>query len=227
MGLRETEGASRRRAPFVVAHRAGNSLDRLRDAERLGVALIEADVRLYRGRPEIRHLKTVGPLPLYWDRWELASPFRRSLVLSELLGSTARATELMLDLKGANTRLAEIVRGELEPYLPGRRFTVCARSWNLLDAFDGLPIRRFASVGNRRQLRALLDRFAETRLDGVSIHENLLDARVLAEIRSVAGLVLTWPVNVPARARELLRLGVDGLISDDAGAIAPVAAAGA
>jgi len=210
-----------------VAHRAGNCLERLRDAERLGVALIEADVRLFRGRPEIRHLKTVGPLPLYWDRWELASPFRRSLVLSELLGSSAGSTELMLDLKGANTRLAEIVRQELEPYVPGRRFTVCARSWALLDAFDGLPVRRFASVGNRRQLRALLDRFAQTRLDGVSIHERLLDAGVLAEIRSVAGLVLTWPVNVPARARELVRLGVDGLISDEAGVIAPVAAAGA
>jgi hypothetical protein len=199
----------------------------LRDAERLGVALVEADVRLFRGRPEIRHLKTVGPLRLYWDRWELASPFRRSLVLPELLGSSAGATELMLDLKGANTHLAEIVRQELEPYMPARRFTVCARSWELLDAFDGLPVRRFASVGNRRQLRALLARFAERRLDGVSIHERLLDALVVAEVRSVAGLVLTWPVNVPARARELVRLGVDGLISDDAAVIAPVAAAGA
>ena len=214
-------------APFVVAHRAGNCLDRLRDAERLGIPLIEADVRLFRGRAEIRHLKTVGPLPLYWDRWKLASPFRRTLVLSELLGSSAGSTELMLDLKGRNPRLARIVREELEPHLPGRRFTVCARSWALLDAFDGLPVRRFASVGNRRQLRALVDRFAETRLDGVSIHERLLDARVLAEIHSVAGLTLTWPVNVPARARELLRLGVDGLISDDAGVIAPVAAEGA
>jgi hypothetical protein len=210
-----------------VAHRAGNCLERLRDAEGLGVALIEADVRLFRGRPEIRHLKTVGPLPLYWDRWELASPFRRSLVLSELLGSSAGSTELMLDLKGANTRLAEIVRQELEPYVPGRRFTVCARSWALLGARDGGPRRRGAARGNRRQRPALLDRFAQTRLAGVSIHERLLDAGVLAEIRSVAGLVLTWPVNVPARARELLRLGVDGLISDEAGVIAPVAAAGA
>ena len=210
-----------------MAHRAGNCLDRLRDAERLGVALIEADVRLFRGRPEIRHLKTVGPLPLYWDRWELASPFRRSLLLPELLRSSGDATELMLDLKGADMRLAEIVRRELEPYVPRRCFTVCARSWELLDAFDGLPVRRFASVGSRRQVRALLERFAEKRLDGVSIHERLLDARVVADLRSVAGLVLTWPVNVPTRARELLGLGVDGLISDDAGAIAPVAAAGA
>jgi glycerophosphoryl diester phosphodiesterase len=182
-------------------------------------------VRLFHGRPEIRHLKTVGPLPLYWDRWELASPLRPRLVLSELLRSRGAASELMLDLKGSKMRLAELVRAELEPYLPGRRFTVCARSWRLLEPFDGLPVRRVASVGSRRQLRALLDRFAGARLDGVSIHERLLDDRVVAELRSVAGLVLTWPVNVPARARELVRMGVDGLISDRAGAIARIAAA--
>jgi glycerophosphoryl diester phosphodiesterase len=225
MGSQGTEGDPRRIAPFVVAHRAGNSLDRLRDAERLGVALIEADVRLFHGRPEVRHLKTVGPLPLYWDRWKLASPLRRSLVLSDLLRSSAGTTELMLDLKGRSARLAAIVRTELEQYLPGRRFTVCARSWDLLDAFDGLPVRRFASVGNRRQLYHLLRRPERGRLDGVSIHERLLDARVVSELRSVGNLVLTWPVNVPARARDLVRLGVDGLISDHAGLIAPVAAA--
>ena len=104
----------------------------------------------------------------------------------------------MLDLKGSKIRLAELVRAELEPYLPGRRFTVCARSWRLLEAFDGLPVRRVASVGSRRQLGTLLDRFAGQRLDGVSIHERLLDDRVVAELRSVAGLVLTWPVNAPA-----------------------------
>ena len=221
-----TEGARPGIAlPFVVAHRAGNRLDRLREAERLGVALVEADVRLFHGRPEIRHLKTVGPLPLYWDRWALASPFRRSLVLAELLAATRPETELMLDLKGGDPRLAAIVRAELDPFLPERRFTVCARSWELLETFDDLPVRRFASVGSHRQLRALLARDAQTGLDGVSIHERLLDARVVADLRAVAELVLTWPVNAPARARELVGLGVDGLISDRAGLIAPLAAA--
>jgi len=223
MGSQGTAGAYARIAsPFVVAHRAGNRLDELREAERHAVALVEADVRLFHGRPEIRHLKTVGPLPLYWDRWMLASPFRRSLVLPELLEATAPATELMLDLKGSRPRLAEIVRSEIEAYLPLRRFTICARSWRLLDPFDGLPVRRFASAGSRRQLRGLLERFAGRRVDGVSVHERLLDARAVAELRSVADLVLTWPVNAPSRARELVAMGVDGLISDRAGLIAPL-----
>jgi glycerophosphoryl diester phosphodiesterase len=208
-----------------VAHRAGNGLDKLREAERDGVALVEADVRLFRGRPEVRHLKTIGPLPLYWDRWALASPFRRSLVLSELLRETDAGTELMLDLKGRQPQLADIVRAEIEPYLPGRPFTICARSWRLLDVFDGLPVRRFASAGSRRQVRALLARYADRGVDGVAVHERLLDARAVAELRSITGLVLTWPVNAPSRARELVGMGVDGLISDRAGLIAPLVAA--
>jgi glycerophosphoryl diester phosphodiesterase len=225
MGSQEIEGAwAGISPPFVVAHRAGNRLDRLREAEEQDVALVEADVRLFHGRAEIRHLKSVGPLPLYWDRWALASPFRRHLVLSDLLRATGAATELMLDLKGSRPRLAEMVRDELAPHVPQRRFTVCARSWRLLDVFDGLPVRRFASAGSRRELRSLVRHFAGKRVDGVSVHARLLDARVVAEIRSVADLVLTWPVNAPARARELVGLGVDGLISDRAGLIAPVAA---
>jgi glycerophosphoryl diester phosphodiesterase len=131
----------------------------------------------------------------------------------------------MLDLKGSRMRLAEKVRAELEPYLPRRRFTVCARSWRLLEAFDELPVRRIASVGSRRQLRTLLHRLPGAGLDGVSVHERLLDDRVVADLRSVTDVVLTWPVNAPGRARELVRMGIDGLISDRAGVIAPVAAA--
>lgn len=227
MGSRVDDGthAVRRSvAPFVVAHRAGNELERLRAAERLGVALVEADVQLFRGRAEIRHLKTVGPLPLYWDRWELASPFRRRLLLPDLLAATGSETELMLDLKGRRPELAQLVRATIEPSLPERRFTICARSWDLLDAFDGLAVRRVASVGSARQLALLLQRFGAARLDGVSIHERLLDEGVVAELRRVADLVLTWPVNAPGRARELLGIGVDGLISDRAEHIGPLVA---
>ena len=211
----------------MVAHRAGNCLDALREAERLGVALVEADVRLFRGRAEIRHLKTVGLAAALLGPVGVASPFRRSLVLSELLRRDDSGTELMLDLKGSERRLAEIVREELAPYLGARRFIVCARSWELLDAFDGLPVRRVASVGSRRQLRALIERFAGARLDGVSIHERLLDR---ARRRRAPRRRRSDPHVARERARARPRappMGVDGLISDRADAIAPLAAAAA
>jgi hypothetical protein len=203
------------RAPFLVAHRAGNQLERLRSTEAEGLgAVVEADVNLFRGRLEIHHMKTVGPLPLLSNRWELAPPWRPRLLLAELLDAAAPTTELMLDLKGRNRRLANLVIEALEPYLGSRRLTVCARSWPLLEAFEGLPVRRVHSVGTARQLRALIRHARGARIEGVSIHERLLDLGAVTELRRLSAVVMTWPVNDLPRAAELAQLGVDGLISD-------------
>jgi glycerophosphoryl diester phosphodiesterase len=211
----------------VVAHRAGNGLDRLHDAEASGLTFAEADVHLFRGRLEVRHLKTVGPLPLFWDRWELAPPWRPRLLLRELLAGAAPTTELMIDLKGRRRRLADLVVETLTPHFGRRRLTVSARCWPLLEPFAGLPVRRLHSVGTARQLRALARDFAGTRLDGVAIHERLLDLAAVAELRRIAGVVMTWPVNDAGRAAELLGLGVDYLISDRPEAISGVVLPGA
>jgi glycerophosphoryl diester phosphodiesterase len=211
-------------APLVVAHRAGNQLDALRASEASGVTFVEADVNLFRGRLEIRHLKTVGPLPLYWDRWEIAPPWRSRLLLEDMLAAAAPTTELMLDLKGRDQRLAQRVIEAIEPYLGSRRLTIAARHWPLLEAFEGLPVRRLHSVGTSRQLKALIRRAAGRPLDGVTIHERLLDSAAVGELRRVAGVVMTWPVNDAVRAGELVRLGVDGLISDRPAALSELAA---
>jgi hypothetical protein len=201
--------------PFLIAHRGGNALADLQTAEAIGVELVEADVRLYRGRLEVRHLKTVGPLPILWDRWQLAAPWRPRLELGELLAATAPGTELLLDLKGRRLALTEKVVDAILPFLGVRRFTVCARSWKLLEPFADLPVRRVHSIGSMRQLKRLLGRVGDGRLEGISIHQKLLDRQRVDLVRSVSDLILTWPVNHPARARELLDLGVDGLITDE------------
>jgi glycerophosphoryl diester phosphodiesterase len=213
------------RVPFLVAHRAGNHLELLRaaEAEHRG-AVVETDVNLFRGRLEVRHLKTLGPLPLFWDRWEFAPPWRPRLLLSELLAAAAPETELMLDLKGQDPRLAERVIETLEPYLGERRVTICTRAWPLLESFEGLPVRRIHSVGTAKQLRALIRGSSTRRIEGVSIHERLLDLAAVTELRRVAGVVMTWPVNDLPRATELVRLGVDGLISDRPSVISGLAA---
>ena len=207
------------RRPFVIAHRGGNHLDALRDAERLGIPLVEADLRLFRGRIDVRHLKSVGPLPLFWDRWRLAAPWTRRLSLAELLLETGPQTELMLDLKGRNRSLADLVARTIGPFLSVRRFTICARAEALLEPFADLPVRRFRSVGTERQLRRFLQRGAPGSTDGVSVHARLLGPRTMEELRHVVGVVVTWPVNRVEHAVELAALGVDGLISDVPGVL--------
>jgi glycerophosphoryl diester phosphodiesterase len=169
---------------------------------------------------KVRHSKTMGPLPILWDRWQVVAPWLPRFQLSELLRATSAETELVLDLKGRSERLAAHLLAALEPHLGRRRFTVCARRWGMLDPFAGVPVRRVCSVGSPRQLRCLLTRFAGQRLEGVSIHERLLDAESVSSLRAIAEVIMTWPVNRPERARELLRLGVHGLITDDAAGMA-------
>ena len=197
--------------PFIVAHRAGNDLALLRRAEAAGAGLIEADVHLFRGRLEVRHLKTLGPLPVLWDRWYLASPRTPRLELATLLAAARPDTPLMLDLKGRDPRLARRVLAALD----GRPVSVCSRSWRVLEPFLHRPeVRVVHSVGSRRQLRALRRRFAGRRLGGVSIHRRLLDASTVAELRERAELVVSWPVATPDEARRLWDWGVHGVISE-------------
>ena len=204
-------------SPFIVAHRAGNDLAQLTRALRAGSGLIEADVHLFRGRLEVRHLKTLGPLPVLWDRWYLASPRTPRLELAELLHAAGPDTPLMLDLKGRDPRLP----GRVLAALDGRQVTVCSRSWRLLAPFaDQGHVRVVHSVGSRRQLRALRRRFAGRRLGGISIHQRLLDAPTVAELRERAELIVSWPVSTPDEARRLWSWGVHGVITEHFEALA-------
>jgi glycerophosphoryl diester phosphodiesterase len=198
---------------FVVAHRAGNDLGVLRSAEALGVDFVEADVRLFWNRLEVRHAKTVGPLPILWDRWRLENPLAARFRLDQLLGALAPQTRLLLDLKGHDRRLPGAVLGALGRHPDVRPPTVCARSWQLLEPFRRRGYRTVYSVGSAAQLRAL-GRLGAGRVDGVSVHRRLLDADVVRELGRRAGVVLTWPVNTVDHARALLDWGVQGLITD-------------
>ena len=212
--------------PFIIAHRAGNDPALLRRAERVRARLIEADIHLFRGRLEVRHLKTLGPLPLLWDRWYLASPRIPRFELGALLDRAGSETALMLDLKGRDVRLAERVAAELAGRRPGD-VTVCSRSWRLLEPFhDTAAVRTVHSVGSRRQLRALRRRFAGRRLSGISIHRRLLDPATVADLRARADMIVTWPVATVDEARRLGAWGIDGVITEHFEALAPALAGG-
>ena len=115
-------------APLLIAHRAGNEPERLRAAERGGADVIEADLHLRRGRLELRHLKTVGSLPVYWDRWALAPPWRRFDDLGDLLAAAQPETALLLDLKGRDPAVARMTSDGAWPGRPRcRRLRLGAR----------------------------------------------------------------------------------------------------
>jgi|SRR5689334_3552127 glycerophosphoryl diester phosphodiesterase len=202
--------------PLILAHRAGNTLGSLRDAEDIGVDAVEADVRFFRGRLELRHLKTVGPVPVYWDRWELHRPGTPFPTLDALLAAARPSTELLLDLKGFDPRLSRKVIEAIDA--SGRRqgIAVCSRHWRHLAAFRTRPhVRVVHSVGSPGELRSLWRRSSSVQLDGISIDQRLLTRPVTAELCRRAPLVMAWSVNAARSATRLVEWGVNGLISDE------------
>ena len=200
---------------LAVAHRSGNSVEGLRQALAAGVDLVEADVHAYRGRLEVRHLKTMAGLPYLWDRDQVLHRRRHSgLELAELIAALGDDHRLMIDLKGVHPRLASSVAGLLQDVEPGRSLTVCTKSWWMLDAFD-VPVRRVLSAGSRRGMARLRARVARGPVHGVSVRRSLLTPAVVEELHRGTDLVLVWPVDTAAALTDARRLGVDGVISKD------------
>jgi glycerophosphoryl diester phosphodiesterase len=203
---------------LAIAHRAGNSLAGLHAANELGADVIECDVHRDGGRLEVRHLKTAGPLPFLWDRWELAPASAPRLGLAELLEANRKGAVFMLDLKGRRTAAARAVAELLHAEGHHRPVLVCGRHWPSVDVLAGLDyVRPVLSARNRVELARLRERLArpDRAPHGVSVHRSLLDREVVARLRDRVEVVMTWPVNDLASLDTLLDVGVNGIISDE------------
>lgn len=211
---------------LAIAHRAGNSLSGLHEANQLGVDVIECDVHRYRGRLEVRHLKTAGPLPFLWDRWELASGFAPRLGLSEILEAAEHGTLFMLDLKGRRTAAARSVAELLHEEGHHAPVLVCGRHWPSVEVLARLPfVRPVLSARTRGELGRLLARLAQGgAAHGVSVHRRLLDRDTVERLSRHVEVVMTWPVNDAPTLDRMLELGVNGIISDEPAVLAQVLA---
>lgn len=200
--------------PIAIAHRAGNHLPMLRRAVNAGADIVEADVWFYRGRLEVRHLKTAGPLPFFWDRWRLAWSWERQLRLDELLAAAGNGVSLMLDLKGMDRRLpSELVNAAKAAGT--ERVSVCARNWRLLDALSDYPeIAVVHSIGSSRELRTIWPRLEPDANDAVSIHRRFVSPETVRMLKEKVSTVMTWPINDRAWLDRVTAAGVDGVISD-------------
>ncbi|CAA9351813.1 MAG: hypothetical protein AVDCRST_MAG16-2383 [uncultured Frankineae bacterium] len=206
---------------LAIAHRAGNDLDALRTAVDLGVDVLEADVHVRAGRLEVRHSKHLRPLPVLWDRGPAGLELTRTSVpqleLDAVLEALDGTTAVMLDLKGpgrVGARVAELVHAAA----PTAPVIACSRWWPGLDAFAALPwVRPVLTARTPLELRRLQRRLAAGRLPyGVSLHRSLLTSAAVAGLRAQVEVVMTWGVNDTDVLAEVVDLGVNGVISDEA-----------
>lgn len=207
---------------LAIAHRAGNTLAGLRAAEDMGADYIELDAWPFRGRLEVRHWKTIGPLPIYWERWKLAPCGLTFPTAGEVIAASRPGTKLLFDLKGGSRSAARELAALLRDRPHPGAYAVCSQWWGMLEPFAGEPgASRWYSAGSRRAL-GRLRRFAPGVADGFSVHAKLLDAEIARALRGLAPVLASWPVHDEATLERLRALGVNGFISESPAVIARI-----
>jgi glycerophosphoryl diester phosphodiesterase len=222
-----------------IAHAYGNRRDKLDDAHAAEVDLIEVDVWYRAGDFWCRHERRARFLPLLYDQrprgrrdngpWALPvsprhfiRPDLRPLRLSELLARTNGKRELLIDLKDEDLdeRESHVVAEALVRALAdaghGGPTQVCGQT-DLLDAVGAagphLDVRY--SIQQQSQWEALLRRLdAGVVTRGLCLYHRFFDERI-ARFTADNGLqVYAWTIDDPARAREVVALGADGITSN-------------
>lgn len=200
-----------------VAHRAGNSVDALRQAEHI-VETVEVDVHgAGVDSPEVRHAKRVWFTDRLWDRWFLLPRGSAGVRFGTIVDAAAPKTVLWVDLKGVDPRLPSKVLQALGE----REFVASSKSWWMLRHFTSVSTAQtFRSAGNRFELALLLLRqLGPNRVSGSVVHARLLSPRVLRRLL-LSGDVYTWAANDAELIARLAGLGVAGFIVDDLDVVA-------
>ncbi|MBT5773817.1 MAG: glycerophosphodiester phosphodiesterase [Dehalococcoidia bacterium] len=202
--------------PLLIAHRYGNKLHLIDEATDAAADAIEIDVWFHRGQLEVGHDKTLGPIPLRWDRWSLALGRNRPLTLPQVLSRFPQHIEPMLDLKGTDPRLPTAIRALLTQHFTGRPYMVSSQNWDALEHFlDDPNARVVRSAGSTRALHLLQDQFADWPGAGGGLNHKLIAPGEIEALRHHTNLVLTWTVNTLPLAHQLTAAGVTGLITDN------------
>jgi glycerophosphoryl diester phosphodiesterase len=202
--------------PLLIAHRYGNKLPLIDEAARAGADVIEVDVWYHRGTIQVGHDKTLGPIPLRWDRWSLALGHSRPLSLPQVLRLFPANVRPMLDLKGTDPRLPAAVQAIAQQHLPERDYMVSSQNWDYLQQFLDTPTASVVrSAGTPQALRRLQDDFADWPGDGGGLNHKLITPGDIEALRHHTALVLTWTVNTIELANQLTADGVTGIITDN------------
>lgn len=209
-------GAARR--PICIAHRAGNTRRALRAALAAAVDWFEVDVWWHYGRVVARHDPALWRLPLTYGRWHVAPGTLRPITLDELIDAVAGTpVRLLLDLKGEDPRLPGALVDTLRRRGVVAGAALCGQEWGPLDAARALEPRMqvFFSLGREDHLSAYLRRLEDGSAPPlVSIRHTMLSPERVADLHRRGVTAVSWTVNDPDRARELVAWGVDGVISD-------------
>lgn len=201
----------------LIAHRAGNHSAGVEPVRALADT-IELDVRLERGRMVVRHPRRIWFTTRLWEPWRLLPRDATALRYDDAIGPVGGGLGLWIDCKGFSRQLPDrAVRAARAGDPSGsRRLTVSSKAWwALASVAHDEDIRVIRSVSNRWELFLLRRLPSRIDIDGVVARSDLLDGRLVRELKQRYDLVFSWSIPDVAIGSQLTAWGVDGLIIDD------------
>jgi len=221
-----------------IAHGYGDSRRYLALALRGPVDHVEADVWYQDGRLAVRHERKLGPLPILFDekhkghvghgpgryrltlgRWYVklqVSP----LYLEEVLALARGRRRILVDVKwdpgGRQSAFARGLAHTVRLAGVADAVTFCGQNWEVLGRLRIIDpdLRVHYSIGAERQLAAFGHVRQDETLQGVCLHQNLLNERLIDVFKRRGLDVWTWTVDDLEQARRLVAMGIDGIISN-------------
>ena len=192
-----------------VAHNAGNNLGTLSTALRYGADVIEIDVISARGR-----LVAGRNQPWGW----LTRQLFRGPTLVQAWDGAAAAGIIKLDLKQTDRRFLNDLVAFLAARAGSRRVMISSRdSSALLYLHSRLPgVTMLFSVAGPDAVHQLKsDSALQRSIGGVSVFQGLVDTNLVTWVHAHKLVILAWTVNDSERFNQLVRLGVDGITTDN------------
>lgn len=192
-----------------VAHNSGGSIEATLEALVAGADVIEADVAAVDGQLYVAH---DPPLPFIGPRWF------RGPRLDRVWAATYGADAVMLDLKESSPHYLDLVVDFLAARQYTRQVIISTRSPQALQRLHrDLPdVTLLLSVPDAATLRALQGNASLLAIvDGISVRHTVLNEENAAWLEDRHLLAFAWTVNDMDRVNELMRLGVDGITSDN------------
>lgn len=202
--------------PFGSAHRAGNTrADALRAIE-AGADLLETDIWLHKGRLELRHKQTLGPIPILWEKWAVAPGWTPRYTLRELLHDAPEDILLFLDFKGNEMDLGPEVLRELQRTAPNRVVAICGRNYPQLQTIADAPnVLCFYSVGEEEEWPEAQPLIVRNDYPALSLRADLATPERIQWITDLGGIVVCWGVDTDEEMERLRDMGVDGFTTDN------------
>jgi glycerophosphoryl diester phosphodiesterase len=196
---------------FGIAHNSGDTLATTRSALAHGADVIEIDVDMLNGRLISTH---DTPLP------RIGGGFFRGPTLEQAWQASAEADVVQLDLKRSTPAFLALLFAFLDQHQDDNDRMVIVSTRDVPTLYrlrlHAPQVYRFLSIGSQAQLERLendADLIALT--DGVTIRQNLVNEQSMGRLREMNVVVIAWTVNDLVRANELVRFGVDGIVTDN------------